>query len=110
MKGYERATKEEINDRLRIEENCHAQVERIIYIRHLCNLNLEEAADVTNLSISTLKRSDQMQRTEPHNDILPLSEIPLRAAYPLRQEPVSHRYELVSQLKSDREIKRTHKE
>ena len=56
MKGYERATKEEINDRLRIEENCHAQVERIIYIRHLCNLNLEEAADVTNLSISTLSR------------------------------------------------------
>ena len=49
-----------------------------------------------------------MQRTEPHNDILPLSEIPLRAAYPLRQEPVSHRYELVSQLKSNREIKRTH--
>ena len=47
MKGYERATK---------EENCHAQVERIIYIRHLCNLNLEEAADVTNLSISTLSR------------------------------------------------------
>ena len=56
MKGYERATKEEINDRLRIEENCHSQVERIIYIRHLCNLNLEEAADVTNLSISTLSR------------------------------------------------------
>ena len=54
MKGYERATKEEINDRLRIEENCHAQVERIIYIRHLCNLNLEEAADVTNLSLFTL--------------------------------------------------------
>ena len=53
MKGYERATKEEINDRLRIEENCHAQIERIIHLRHLCNLNLEEAADVTNLSIST---------------------------------------------------------
>lgn len=35
MKGYERATKEEINDRLRIEENCHAQVERIIYIRQI---------------------------------------------------------------------------
>ena len=52
MKGYERATKEEINDRLRIEENCHAQIERIIHLRHLCNLNLEEAADVTNLSIS----------------------------------------------------------
>ena len=56
MKGYERATKEEINDRLRIEENCHAQIERIIHLRHLCNLNLEEAADVTNLSISTLSR------------------------------------------------------
>ena len=29
MKGYERATKEEIYDRLRIEANCHAQIERI---------------------------------------------------------------------------------
>ena len=56
MKGYERATKEEIYDRLRIEANCHAQIERIIHLRHLCNLNLEEAADVTNLSISTLSR------------------------------------------------------
>lgn len=56
MKGYERATKEEIYDRLRIEANCHAQIERIIHLRHLCNLNLEEAADMTNLSISTLSR------------------------------------------------------
>lgn len=81
MKGYERATKEEINDRLRIEENCHAQIERIIHLRHLCNLNLEEAADVTNLSIfhpePVRKRSDQMQRTKFHNDMLPLSEVPL---------------------------------
>ena len=79
MKGYERATKEEIYDRLRIEANCHAQIERIIHLRHLCNLNLEEAADVTNLSISTQpvrKRSDQMQRTKFHNDVLPLSEVP----------------------------------
>lgn len=44
MKGYERATKEEIYDRLRIEANCHAQIERIIHLRHLCNLNLRENA------------------------------------------------------------------
>lgn len=30
MKGYERATKEEIYDRLRIEANCHAQNESSI--------------------------------------------------------------------------------
>ena len=64
MKGYERATKEEIYDRLRIEANCHAQIERIIHLRHICNLNIEEAADVT------------MQRTKFHNDMLPLSEVP----------------------------------
>ena len=64
MKGYERATKEEIYDRLRIEANCHAQIERIIHLRHLCNPE------------PVRKRSDQMQRTKFHNDMLPLSEVP----------------------------------
>ena len=73
MKGYERATKEEINDRLRIEANCHAQIERIIHLHHLCNLNLESQYFHPE---PVRKRSDQMQRTKFHNDMLPLSEVP----------------------------------
>ncbi len=56
MKGFENATLEEINDRLRIDENYHEQVERIIYLRHLCKLNLDEAAEVTTVSSSSLSR------------------------------------------------------
>ena len=54
MKGYERATKEEINDRLRIEENCHAQIERIIHLRHLCISTLSRYEnEVTKCSVQS---------------------------------------------------------
>lgn len=56
MKGYEKATQEEINDRLRIDENYQEQVRRIIKLRHLCNLSLDEAAEVTTVSSSSLSR------------------------------------------------------